>query len=284
MLDNDIIKKINDFVYQKPRTVQEISELIKKSWKTTESYANKISEEQGTISIRTFRGGTKGALKIVYWNTLDSLDKNTFKYRLYKQIESGRFKQDFSPLDIYQYVNENKKSSTLFSIDKYESKENYYNFKNHLLSAKQQIFFFSGNLTFTEMSYKNEKILDVIKELAKKGINFKILTRIEFRIIENLLELMAINKELGRTAIEIRHCYQPLRCTIIDDKVASLKEVEIPALAPNTKLQKQTTIIFQIYDEEWVNWLKKIFWDLFRTAIPCERRLEELNILRKKYL
>ena len=284
MLDNQTIKKINDFVYQKPRTVQEISELIKKSWKTAESYVNRISDQQGTISTRTFRGGTRGALKIVFWNTLDSLDKDSFQLRLYKQIESGRLKQDFSPLDIYQHINKNKKSSILLQPTKYVSKENYYDFKNLLLSAKQQIFFFSGNLTLTEMKYKNEKILDVIKDLARKGINFKILTRMEFRIIEEVLDLLSVNKELGRTAIEIRHCYQPLRCTIIDDKIATLKEVEIPTTLYDNKPQEQISIIFQIYDKDWVAWLKKVFWDLFRTAMPCEKRIEELNVLRKKHM
>jgi len=284
MLDNSIIKKINDFVYQKPRTVQEVSELIKKSWKTAESYVNKISDEQGTISTRTFRGGTRGALKIVFWNTLDSLDKNNFQLRLYKQIESGRFKQDFSPLDIYQHIDKDKKSSRIFQDGQYDSKENFCDFKDHFLSASKDIFLFSGNLTFTKMGYKDEGMLDIIKELVKKGINFKILTRIEFSIIEDVLDLLAINKESGRTAIEIRHCYQPLRCTVVDDKVATLKEVEIPTSPYDRKFQKQTNMIFKIYDEDWVGWLKKVFWDLFRTAIPCEKRLEELNYLRKKHL
>lgn len=284
MLDNSIIKKINDFVYQKPRTVQEISQLIKKSWKTAESYVNKISEQHGTISTRTFRGGTKGALKIVFWNTPDNLDKNNFQYRLYKQIESGRFKQDFSPLDIYQHIDKNKKSSKIFQDDRYNSKENFYDFKNHLLSSKQNIFFLSGNLTFTKMNYKDETILNVIKELVGKGINFKILIRIEFSIIEDVLDLLAINEKIGRTAIEIRHCYQPLRCTIVDDSIAILKEVEVPNSPYDKKFQKQTNMIFTIYDDDWVGWLKKVFWDLFRTAIPCEKRLEELNYLRKKHM
>src|SRR3989344_3179475 len=282
MLDNSIIKKINDFVYSKPRTIQEISELIKKSWKTTESYVTKISGEQGTISMRTFRGGTKGALKIVYWNILDSADKNNFRFRLYKQIESGRHREDFSPLDIYQYIDRSKKSSLLLEGEEYGSKFNYFNFKNLLLSAKEQIIFFSGNLSFVNMKYKDERICDVIKDLAKKGINFKIITRIEFRSVDNILEMLNINKEVGRNAIEIRHAYQPLRCTLVDDRIATLKEVEIPT--SNDLSKNLINIIFEIHDEDWVMWLKKVFWDLFRTAMPCEKRLDDLNYLRKKHL
>ena len=282
MLDNLIIKKINDFVYSKPRTIQEISELIKKSWKTTESYVNKISEEQGTISMRTFRGGTKGALKIVFWNTMENTDKDNFKFRLFKQIESGRHKGDFSPLDIYQHVGKDKKSSFLLQGSEYGSKENYNNFRNLLLSAKNQIIFFSGNLSFTNMKYKDERITGVIRDLAKKGINFKILTRIEFNAVENILEMLSINKEMGRTAIEMRHAYQPLRCTIVDDDITTLKEIEIPTSEEDINKDK-VNIIFEIRDKEWVGWMKKVFWDLFRTAMPCEKRLEELNDLRKKH-
>jgi hypothetical protein len=41
MLDNKTIKKINDFVYQKPRTIQEIALLIRKNWRTANSYIDR---------------------------------------------------------------------------------------------------------------------------------------------------------------------------------------------------------------------------------------------------
>ena len=88
MLDKKTIKKINDFVFSKPRTIQEIAELIGKNWRTADSYVNKIAEE-GTIAVRTFRGGTKGALKIVYWN-INPVQISSFQERLMKQIEAGR--------------------------------------------------------------------------------------------------------------------------------------------------------------------------------------------------
>ena len=68
MLDTKTIKKINDFVYTKPRTIQEIAHLIRKNWRTANNYVDKIAKESGAISVRTFRGGTRGALKIVYWS------------------------------------------------------------------------------------------------------------------------------------------------------------------------------------------------------------------------
>ena len=73
MLDSKIIKKINNFVYQKPRTIQEISLLIKKNWRTADRYVEQISKEQGTLLVRTFREGTRGALKIVFWNNIEKI-------------------------------------------------------------------------------------------------------------------------------------------------------------------------------------------------------------------
>src|SRR3989344_9017902 len=102
MFDSNISKRINDFVYQKPRTIQEIAHLIGKNWRTANSYIEKIEKEQGTLSTRMFREGTRGALKIVFWNSIEKIHSNTFQERLFKQIESSRYKDDFSPLDLYQ--------------------------------------------------------------------------------------------------------------------------------------------------------------------------------------
>jgi DNA-binding transcriptional regulator LsrR (DeoR family) len=52
MLTKDSIKKINEFVYSKPRTVAEIARLLKVNWRTANRYVEKIEKEEGTISIR----------------------------------------------------------------------------------------------------------------------------------------------------------------------------------------------------------------------------------------
>src|SRR3989338_6630693 len=72
MLEQATIKRINEFVYAKPRTIQEIALLLNVNWRTADSYVQKISEEQGTLSVRTFREGTRGALKVVFWSNLRS--------------------------------------------------------------------------------------------------------------------------------------------------------------------------------------------------------------------
>jgi hypothetical protein len=279
MLDKQTIRKINDFVYQKPRTIQEISHLINKSWLTTDRYLQKIANEEGTIAVRTFRGGTRGALKIVYWN-LNPVQKSSFQERLQKHIEAGRKKTDFSPSEIYQYINRKKKKAWIVPDRKYFEKGNFENLKNLLMQAENQVLVFSGNLSFCNLNYKNKKIMDIIEYIAKRGVAVRILTRVEHAGIETIKDVLSINSKMGREVIEIRHCYQPLRATIIDSKVASMKEVLDPENYVKGELKEKVNIIYRVFDSEWVEWLQRIFWTLFRSSISAEKRIEDLEKIR----
>ncbi len=282
MLDNKTIKKINDFVYTKPRTIQEIALLIKKNWRTANSYVDKIAQESGSIAIKTFREGTRGALKIVYWNNIDKIHSSSFQERLQQQIETGRTRDDFSPSEIYQYVDAKKKSAWLLTEETYSKKDNFENFKNSLLTTKSQILFFSGNLTFCQMSYKNKTILDTIEHLAEKGISMKILTRVELPGIETIKKVLAINKKIGRDVIEIRHCYHPLRVTIVDSDSMSMKEVRDPAFYSEGELEKPVTFIYNVYDEDWLEWMQRVFWNLFRGSLSAEKRIKDLDSIKER--
>jgi hypothetical protein len=280
MLDSKTIKKINDFVYVKPRTIQEIAFLLQKNWRTANSYVEKIGKETGSISTRTFREGTRGALKVVFWNNIERIHSSEFQEKLFRRIELGKTKEDFSPFDIYQYVNENKRAASLESVSD-EAKTKIRDFTNTLRSAQSQIMFFSGNVSFINLPYGKKKILDLIEELAKNKISMKILARVELPGIENIKELAAINSRLGKEVIEIRHCEQPLRATIVDSKVAHFKEVKLPEKYKRGELQKKAFIFYEIYDEEWVEWLQKVFWNLFRTAIPASKRVNDLKSIKQ---
>ena len=52
-LNDQIIKKVVKFVKKEPRTIQEISKLINKSWVTTDSYIQKIKEQTGRYQAET---------------------------------------------------------------------------------------------------------------------------------------------------------------------------------------------------------------------------------------
>ncbi len=281
MLDSALTKKINDFVYQKPRTIQEIALLLGKNWRTADRYIEQIAKEQGTLSIRTFREGTRGALKIVFWNNIEKIHSTEFQQRLFEQIRTGVSKKDFSPSDLYQYVDSNKKLAKILTDAEYTSKEGFENYVNLLKSAESQILFFSGNLTFSNMDWHDKKILRVIEDLAERNVSSKILTRIEIPGIENIKNIIAINSRIGKEMIEVRHCFQPLRATVIDTKVANFKEVKDPKDYARDELKERITILYDIYDPEWVEWIQKVFWNLFRVSVPAKKRIEDIESMKK---
>ncbi|MFA5084403.1 MAG: hypothetical protein WC475_03455, partial [Candidatus Paceibacterota bacterium] len=86
MLRSQEIKKIEDFVYVKPRSVQEIAEHIGKNWRTADRYIEDIVKNFGTLAIRVFREGTRGALKIVYWASAEKISSSVFQERLENKI------------------------------------------------------------------------------------------------------------------------------------------------------------------------------------------------------
>jgi len=276
VLDNDSIKKINEFVCPKPRTIQEIAQMLGKNWRTADNYVEKIKKESGKISTRTFRKGTRGALKIVYWNSLENIHSSQVQEKLFRKLESSRNKKDFSPFDIYQYIDKDKKD--VFVEQKLEErKTNIREFVNLLEKSESQLLSFSGNLSYINLSFNGRKIKDILMELAKKKISIKILCRVDIPAIKNIEEVLAINEKLGRQAIEIRHFEHPLRALIIDTRIARLKEILDPDDYKRGELDKKTFIFYKIYDKEWIEWMQKVFWNLFRTAMPAEKRIEEIK-------
>ncbi len=119
-----------------------------------------------------------------------------------------------------------------------------------------------------------------MEEVAKSGVKIKILIRIEIPGLNNILDVLSINDKVGREVVEIRHTFQPLRATIVDDKIITLKEEKSPLEFRGDELKEGFSIILKIYDEEWLEWLQKIFWNLFRTAIPAQKRVQELEDIR----
>jgi len=278
MLTKEIISKINEFVYSKPRSIHEISKLIKVNWRTADRYVEKISKEEGTISKTVFREGTPGALKIVFWNNIEKIHASEVQERLFKQIESGRSREDFNPSEIFQFVDKDKKKIRILNERQYRSQANSKDYIDRLRGTERQNLFFSGNMTFSKIGYKNNNVFKIVEELGRKKITSKILTRVEPAGIENVKNMLYINKRIGYDAIEIRHCYQPLRTTITDDKAAVFKEILDPKNYARGELKEKTYILYYIYDEDWIGWLQKVFWHLFRGSIDARKRIEELKL------
>jgi len=277
MLDKDIVKKINEFVYMQPRTIQEIAQLIKKNWRTADRYVEQIAEEQGTIATKTFRGGTKGALKIVYWCNIERIHSITFQERLYRMIELSRRKEDFSPFDIFQYVDKKRRYAFAYTEGARFRERSIIEL---LRSCQKQLLSFSGNLSWINIEEKGQKALDALKDLIKHNVSIKIITRIDIASLSNISKLLELEERLGKKCIEIRHCEQPLRGMIVDDKIARFLEEKVPERYKAGELKKKVTIFYEIYDEEWIAWLQKVFFNLFRTAVEYEKRIEDIKTIK----
>lgn len=279
MLNSEIIKKIEDFVYLKPRSIQEISLHINKNWRTADRYIQDIEKNFGTISTRVFREGTRGALKIVYWSSIEKVSNSVFQQQLEEQILKGRTKYEFAPFDIFQYVHNKDKDAWIKEGENEVKAKRLSEFKDILIKAKKQILFLSGNLSFINFKDKEVDIFKEIETLVKKGIIIKVVCRVDVAGRENIEKLLSLNFKYGKDLIEIKHREQPLRATIIDNKLVNLKEIK-ESTGREKELNKKIFIFYTIKDKEWVEWLSKIFWKMFNSSIDSRKRLQEMDKLK----
>lgn len=279
MLNNEIIKKIEDFVYIKPRSVQEISEHLKISWRTADRYIEEIEKDTGTITTRVFREGTRGALKIVYWNSIEKLSKNIFQEQMENQIMLSRTKFDFSPFDIFQHIEDKDKQIWMKEGENEVKAGRLDEFIEILEKAKKQILFFSGNLSFINFKDKNHDVFKTLEGLVKKGISIKIICRVDFPAKENVEKILSINFKYGKELIEIHHREQPLRATIIDNSLINLKQVLEPT-GREKELNKKVFIFYTIKEKNWIEWISKIFWKMFSQSLDANKRLKEMKNLK----
>src|SRR3989344_2515980 len=121
MLSNDIIKKIENLVSQKPRSIQEIANSIGKNWRTADRYIQDIEKNFGTITTRVFREGTRGALKIVYWASVEKISSSVFQEQLEEQIMRGKTKYEFSAFDMFQHMADKNKKAKIEEVTSEES-------------------------------------------------------------------------------------------------------------------------------------------------------------------
>lgn len=255
VLTKEIENSILSLVQEQPRTIQEIALSLDKNWRTIDSYVKQISLERGLIATKTFRGGTRGALKIVYWSALQKT-QSSYQEHLAKKILYKTRKEEFSSFDVFQFVEEEKRAST---------KNN-----DFVLLAKKQVLVFSGNGSWID----NKRIVE-FRKLAEKGVSSKVLLRVDITSVTIVNKLLAINKAVGWDAITIRHAEHPLRGVICDSCV-ELKETLSPKQTRYREL-KRTIVIKYSFCGSWALWLEKVFWKLWDTSIDASLRLKELN-------
>ncbi|MDO8556803.1 MAG: hypothetical protein Q7R96_06565 [Nanoarchaeota archaeon] len=279
MLTNEMVKSLEEFVYAKPRSIQEIAKHIDKNWRTADRYVDQIEKEYGTVSTRTFRGGTRGALKIVYWSSIEKVSRSIFQEELEKELMLRRRKEEFSPFNIFQYVDAAKKQAWLSKSADEVSIGKLKELSKMLLTATKQVIFFSGNLSFINYKDATTNIFKTLEELIKKGVSIKVICRVDLAAQANIEKMLSLNRKYGRELIEIRHREQPLRATIIDKNVLNMKEVILPT-GRKGEFDSTTFVFYNISDKEWIEWLTKIFFKMFSVSIDSNRRLEELKYLK----
>ena len=279
MLDHNMIKKVEDFVYLKPRSIQEITQHIGKNWRTADRYIEEIIREYGTLDKRVFREGTRGALKIVYWASVEKVSHSIFQKQLEKEIMQKSGKEDFAAFDVFQHVPKKDKKAWVQSGGDEAKLGKLGKFEELLLTAKKQILFFSGNLSFINYKYKDVDIFKTLEKIVKKGVSIKVVCRVDLTGVENIKKLLSLNFKYGKDLIEVRHREQPLRVTVIDKAVINMKEIKKPT-GREKELNKKLFIFYDIKNKDWIEWISKIFWKMFSGSIDASRRLEEMEFLK----
>ncbi len=282
MLNKEIEKKIVQFVYQEPRSIQDIARLIGKNWRTAESYVQKIVKESGNLALSTFRGGTRAAIKLVYYKPIENTNFSEFQEQLLKRIESGRKKEEFSPFDIYNLVPDNKRSAKSggYNISNQLFNQNLISF---LRNTKKELLVFTGNCSFVNLKEKDILLLNIFQEIAERGVEIKILSKVDFSSFKNLQKLLSINYSLGKELIEVRHCEQPLRGFLTDDISLRLKEeIDPTSYVPGELNPELKVVLYDIRDREWVNWARDVFFRFFRTSISSQKRINDMRSIKNQ--
>jgi hypothetical protein len=264
-------EKILQFVKKEPCTIQDLSLHIGKSWVTTESYVEQIAKETGMIRTKKFRGGTKGAVKIVYWNYTESVQVDEIRNKLFDKIKLSYDKKTFDPLEVFQFVPAGKGKAFMETYDATHpsTKKSLLNF---LRRVEEELLVFSGNLSFLRHSEPKQ----AFQEMLGRGVRVKILCRMDLGTVENLKIIQGIFRDF-EPQVEIRHSLQPVRGFVADGKMIRLKDEKKKSDFKERELPHDVRVFYEIYDPDWVNWFENVFWYLFRTSIPYQDRMTVLN-------
>ena len=219
-------------------------------------------------------------MKVVYWNNIEKIHSTAFQEKLFRLIERGKEKLDFSPFDIYQYVDETKRNAFL-EVQDVDGNYIEQDLVNLLLSAEKSLMIFSGNFSWWNLVQGKKRFVDILKELASKDVNIKIICNVDIVNMGEIMDVLAVNSLAGKECISVRHTKQPLRAFIVDDKLVRLKEIKNPKDYDKGKLKKKTFIFYEVFDEMWIEWMQKVFWNFYRGAISAEKRIKDIESIQK---
>ena len=278
MLSKELQEKILKLVKKEPCLVQDISQHIGKSWVATEGYVERISKDTGLIRTKAFRKGTKGAVKVVYWNYSESVQDDEVKERLFQKIKLFASKKEFDPLEIFQFAKDKRSNAIVEFKSKRLSSKHHKNFLSFLKKADSELLCFSGNISWISIKEGKESALKIIEQFLKKRGVLKIICRIDIASMKNIRLLEPLMKEFSGQ-IEIRHSSQPVRGFIMDSKIARFKDEKKISDFKEGELSEDLYLFYELFDIDWVEWCKNVFWYLFRNSIGLQERIKALDKL-----
>ncbi len=274
LLSKEDSQTILALVKKEPCLIQDLARALDKSWVTTESYVNQISRDTGLIKTKAFRQGTRGAIKIVYWNYAEATQDSEVRAKLFERIKLTSDKTDFDPLEIFQFVNPAHSRAFVepFFSNTPELQQKLIRFFD---SVKDELLVLSGNLSFL----RDKPVLDAFVDLVSRGVRTKVVCRVDLASVDTLKRIdFLLSKYPDR--IEIRHSRQPVRGFIADQKIVRLKDEKRKSQYKESELENDLIIFYEIFDSTWVNWFSNVFWYLYRTSLNYHDRLKTLENLK----
>jgi len=261
---NEIIK----LVEVEPRTIQEISKELGISWVTAEKYIEEFRKNTGLIDIKNIKAGYN-VIKLVY--STNKVSSTEIENILFTKIKSTNYKKDFSFMEIFQYVSKERSNGHLYKGEDFDPKLIF-----EYLDKSNFVYFLSGNLSFLKIKYKNENLIDKLETKIKNGLKIKIIARIDIDTLKNINLLLPLLQKYPKS-IELRHQLQPLRGIIFDCGHSIFKESKEEKNFKLQELEKDITLIYDIYDDTWINFFMNIFWYNYKTAIDYDKKIEIIN-------
>lgn len=255
-------EEIIRFVREEPRAIQDIADHIDVAWVTAERYVKEIARDTGVLTMKVFREGTRGALKLVYYNAVDAPVGSHQWEAVFESIKAARWKEDFDPMDILAVA----ETGRVVEETRQEQTERL---KDLIVEASSQILVFSGNFSFATVDDSDGGINSVLVDGLKDGVDVKGLARANLASVENFADDL-----FDHDNISVRHSYQPLRGVIIDEQTGFLRSVERSERYKEGELYDTVHLSYVFTDREVVDWMKKVFWNLYRASPAIHDRLE----------
>ncbi len=268
-------ERLIGFIKEQPRSIKEVSNFLGKSWGGTESHLKRIKDRTGLIDIKIFRKGSHGALKVVYYTSHDISRADELRKHLFDLIKSGRKKDDFDFLEVYQFVDDRRKSARIHNLSG-EKDFCDHELMRRLRDTRRSLLCFSGNLSFLTMGDDGESICEIFEQLLRRKVHIRVLMRVNIPSLKNL-DMIRHLMDKFPSLLEVRHSFQPLRGFIFDDEIARFKFEEKPENYREGELSQKMSIMYELQDEDWVSWLQNVFWNIYRNSIDHKKRVNEMN-------